>query len=117
MKFVMSILALLLCFTIQAQDTNSVVVHKDPRIDLLIKKQIEINETSVRNSRRNVQGFRILVINSNNRTKVMEAKTTLYQRFPELQSYMMYQSPFYKLKVGNFRERDIQHHERIPGYG
>ena len=88
-----------------AQDSNSVVVHKDPRIDLLMRKQVEINETSIRNSRRTAQGYRILVINTNSRTKAMDAKTTIYQRFPELQAYMMYQSPFYKLKVGNFRER------------
>lgn len=87
-------------------DTNSVVVHKDPRIDLLVKKQIEINEITTRNSRRSAQGFRIQVISTNNRTKAMEAKTKIYQRFPELKAYLMYQSPFFKLKVGNFIERE-----------
>ena len=36
----------------------------------------------------------------------MEAKTKIYQRFPELKAYLMYQSPFFKLKVGNFTERE-----------
>ena len=87
-------------------DTNSVVVHKDPRIDLLVKKQIEINEITTRNSRRSAQGYRIQVISTNNRTKALEAKTKMYQRFPELKTYMIYQSPFFKLKVGNFTDRD-----------
>ena len=86
-------------------DSNSVVVHKDPRIDLLVKKQIEINEVTTRNSRRSAQGYRIQVISTNNRTKALEAKTKIYQRFPELKTYLMYQSPFFKLKVGNFLER------------
>ena len=86
-------------------DSNSIVVHKDPRIDLLVKKQIEINEVTTRNNRRSAQGYRIQVISTNNRTKALEAKTRIYQRFPELKTYLMYQSPFFKLKVGNFLER------------
>ena len=85
---------------------SSIVVHKDPRIDLLMKKQIEINEITTRNSRRSAQGYRIQVISTNNRTKAMEAKTKIYQHFPELKAYLMYQSPFFKLKVGNFTERE-----------
>ena len=86
-------------------DSNNVVVHKDPRIDLLIKKQIEINEVTTRSNRRSAQGYRIQVISTNNRTKALEAKTKIYQRFPELKTYLMYQSPFFKLKVGNFLDR------------
>jgi len=86
-------------------DSNSIIVHKDPRIELLMKKQIEINEITTRNSRRSAQGYRIQVISTNNRNKALEAKTKIYQRFPELKSYLMYQSPFFKLKVGNFLDR------------
>ena len=91
---------------VSAQDSSAnVVVNKDPRIDMLVNKQIEINEVTTRNSRRAAPGYRILVISSNNRNKVIEAKTNMYREFPELKAYMMYQSPFFRLKVGNFRER------------
>lgn len=86
-------------------DTNSVVVIKDPRLDMLVNKQIEINEVTTRNARRFVPGFRILITSSNNRNNVIEAKTKMYREFPELKAYMMYQAPFFRLKVGNFRER------------
>ncbi|MBO9563001.1 MAG: SPOR domain-containing protein [Niastella sp.] len=86
-------------------DTNSIVVHKDPRIDLLVKKQIEINEVTTRNARRFVPGFRILVVNTNDRNKALSAKSKLYQEFPSLNVYLMYQAPFYKLKAGNFKDR------------
>lgn len=85
--------------------TGSVVVNKDPRIDLLVNKQIEINEVTTRNSRRTTAGYRIMVISSNNRNNVTEAKTIIYREFPELKAYMMYQAPFFRLKVGNFRDR------------
>ena len=88
-----------------AQDSSTVVVHKDPRIDQLVKKQIEINEFTTRESRRFVQGFRLLIISTNDRVKVNNAKIKVYQNFPELKAYMIYQSPYYKLKAGNFRDQ------------
>ena len=50
-----------------ASDTSSVVIHKDARIDLLVKKQSEINEETTRNARRVAKGFRLLVVNTNKR--------------------------------------------------
>ncbi|MEO8583059.1 MAG: SPOR domain-containing protein [Flavitalea sp.] len=91
----------------QAQTAQeSIVVKKDPRVNMLVSKQAEINEVTTRNARRSGAGFRILVISSNNRNKVIDAKTKMYQQFPELKAYMMYQSPFFRLKVGNFKERE-----------
>jgi len=86
-------------------DTSSVVIHKDSRIDLLVKKQAEINEESTRNARRVTKGFRLLVVNTNKRDEAISAKAKLYQYFPELKSYLLYQSPYFKLKAGNFKER------------
>lgn len=92
--------------TLAQTDTNTIVVHKDPRIDLLVKKQVEINEFTTRNARRFVAGYRILVVNTNDRNKAMNAKSKLFQEIPDLNVYLMYQAPFYKLKAGNFRDRE-----------
>ena len=106
-----SILVAVLCsvgltvFAQQSTDTASIVVHKDPRLDLLIKKQAEINEETTRNARKVARGFRLLVINTNHREEAINAKTKLYQYFPELKSYLLYQSPYFKLKAGNFKEK------------
>ena len=86
-------------------DTPSVIVHKDPRIDLLVKKQIQINEETTREARRIGKGYRLLVINTNNRDEAAAAKTKVYTFFPELKSYLLYQAPYFKLKVGNFRDK------------
>ena len=86
--------------------TNPVVVEKDARIEQLVRKQIEINELTTRESRRYVQGFRIQVINSPDRTKVFAAKVTVYEQFPDWKSYLLYQSPNYKLRVGNFKTQE-----------
>lgn len=106
MKLITVLCLLLACTLIKAQDSATVAVHKDPRIDMLIKKQIDINEETTRDTRRSMQGYRILVINSNDRNKVFAAKAKIYQSYPELKPYLMYQPPFYKLKVGNFKTRE-----------
>ena len=107
MKLVFTLLlSLIICKLYSQSDTPSVVVYKDTRIDLLIKKQIDINEETTRENRRTASGYRILVINSNDRKKVFAAKAKIYQLYPELKPYLLYQAPFYKLKVGNFRTKE-----------
>jgi len=81
-------------------------LHRDPRVDSLIRRQISINEITTRDSRRNVPGFRIQVANSKDRSLVFGIKTKVYQKYPELKPYLIYQPPNYKLKVGNFRTAD-----------
>jgi hypothetical protein len=86
-------------------DSNTVISHHDPRLELLIKKQIQINEETSRDARRVGKGFRLLVINTNKREEAVDAKTKVYNYFPELKTYLIYQSPYFKLKAGNFKER------------
>ena len=106
MKYLFTLLFSFFLLQLHAQtDTPAVVVHKDPRIDLLVKKQIDINEETTRDNRRTASGYRILVVNSNDRKKVFAAKAKIYQLYPELKPYLLYQAPFYKLKVGNFKTR------------
>ncbi len=53
-----------------------------------------------------MKGYRLLVINTNKRDEAIAAKTQVYTYFPELKAYLQYQSPFFKLKAGNFKTRD-----------
>jgi hypothetical protein len=105
-KIYLIILTLLAGYTVSAQaDSGALVVHKDPRIDLLIKKQAEINEYTTREARSNVQGFRIQVINTTDRGAAIQAKTKVYRLYPELKAYLLYQAPYFRLRVGNFTNR------------
>jgi SPOR domain len=89
-----------------AQDSSAVYIYKDSRIDVLIKKQIAINEETTRDARRNIPGYRLQVINTNDRNAAMNAKAKIYQLFPELKAYLLYQAPYFRLRVGNFKERE-----------
>lgn len=94
-----------------AQDTltlngPALVVHKDPRADALVRKQAEINDRSRRIAGRTMRGYRVLVLNTNNRDEAIAAKSKIYTHFPDQKAYLTYQSPFFKLKAGNFQTRD-----------
>src|SRR4051812_45384602 len=86
-------------------DSGSVIVYKDPRLNLLVRKQAQINEESTRNSRRTMSGYRIQIINTTDRNSAIDAKTRAYQLYPELKAYLLFQSPYYRIKVGNFKAR------------
>ena len=89
----------------QDNDTSSVIVHKDPRIGLLMNKQAQINEETTRETRKMGKGYRLLIIRTNSRDEAIAAKTKVYTYFPELKSYLWHQSPYYNVKAGNFKDR------------
>ena len=91
---------------VSATSVQTVIVHKDPRLDLLVKKKAEVNKTSKKSQARTARGYRLLVINTNSRDEAVAAKTKVYTYFPELKAYLSYQTPYFKLKAGNFQTRD-----------
>src|ERR1700716_3720738 len=90
----------------QTDSTSSIVIHKDPRVDLLVKKQAQINEATTRDARRNIAGYRLQVINTSDRNAAISAKTKIYQLYPELKAYLLYQAPYFRLRVGNFKDKE-----------
>ena len=110
MKKILLLVAILWSLSSFAQDTttvdsNTVIVHKDPRIDLLISKQAQINEQTSRDSRKTAKGYRLMIISTNNRDEAISAKAKVYTYFPELKAYLWHQSPYYNVKAGNFKDR------------
>lgn len=85
--------------------TASVIVHKDPRLTTLENKQSAINTATKKASARTMRGYRLLVINTNKRDEAIAAKTKVYTYYPELNAYLSYQTPYFKLKAGNFQTR------------
>ncbi len=90
---------------ISKNDSSYVSTIKDNRVDGLIKRQIQVNEETSRNARRQDKGFRLLVISTTLRDEALAAKTKVYSYFPELKAYLFHQSPYYKVKAGNFKDR------------
>lgn len=122
MKSIFTIAALAFVINCSAQkdtawvtwvDSNTIIVHKDPRLDSLVKKQAIINELTSRDSRKTDKGFRLMIISTNNREEALAAKTKIYTHFPELKAYLWYQSPYFRVKAGNFKDqKDAESYQR-----
>jgi len=86
-----------------AQFAKSPYVKRDPRVDKLVDKQIELNKQALRVRTTLEPGFRILVISTNKRDLAIDAKTRLLKIYPDQKSYLFYQSPNFKVQFGNFK--------------
>lgn len=85
---------------------SNIAIQQDPRVDILVKKNREINEEIYLKTLRNMQGYRIQVINTNDRNKAIDIKTKLLNEFPSEKTYLIYHSPYFKIQIGNFLKRE-----------
>jgi len=84
-------------------DSTRIVVHKDNRIEALATKQTKVNNAPApTNFSGHAKGYRIMVLNTNDRELAYKTKGQLLSRFPQHAVYMSYQAPFFKLKIGDF---------------
>lgn len=87
-----------------AADTSKpqkVTVTKDPRLDILAKVETEFNQMASRFT----MGYRLFLLKTDNRDYAMKVRSYLLQTFPEEKVFMSYQSPFIKMKFGDFVDR------------
>lgn len=108
-----AVLLLVSCFVISAvnaqqsdSDTiRNVVINKDTRIDILGKKMAEYNE-KLASKVHTTKGYRLMLLTTNDRAQAIQVRTRLLQLFPNQSIYMVFQSPFIKLKFGNFLDKN-----------
>ncbi len=91
--------------TADSSATGKVTVYKDSRLDDLAKKEAAFNEAA-KLAVRSGKGYRLMLLNTNDRPLAMKVRTQLLQRFPEQKVYMSFQPPYIKLKFGNFLEKE-----------
>lgn len=88
---------------VYAKDSfSTVIVHKDPRFDELAAMQAEINKKAYLSTPLYISGFRIQAANTQNRDEANAVKAELLRRFPDQKSYLLYQAPNFKVRIGNF---------------
>jgi hypothetical protein len=103
--FALSFLAGAKAQTTDSANTGKITVAKDPRLDILAKKELEFNKVAALGPKA-AKGYRLLVVNSNDRNFAMKVRAQLLQTFPEQKVYMTFQAPFIKLKFGNFTDKN-----------
>jgi len=96
-----------LFFAAGASAADTIIVIKDPRLDVLSQKQAFINKrTSVLTSNGKVKGFRIQITSTNSRDRAFNAKAAVQSKFPDQKVYTTYQAPLFKVRVGDFLKRE-----------
>ncbi|WP_439506143.1 SPOR domain-containing protein [Sediminibacterium sp.] len=94
-------------FGVYACVRDTIIIEKDPRLDILVSKQGQINKrTAMMTSTGLYKGFRLQVISTPKRDDANQVKTDLMNRFPDQKSYTFFQSPNFKVRIGNFLKKE-----------
>jgi len=83
-----------------AQTSGKVEVIKDPRIDTLIAKRAELSKSVGIGQ---LMGFRVQLYSGSVRKDAYNLQARFQQDFPDIRSYVTYNEPNFKLRVGDFR--------------
>jgi hypothetical protein len=96
------------CFsqTTKLVPQNKVVVFKDYRLNILQRKEAELNATILKKQAHTAQGYRLMVLNTNNKDYAFKVRAELLQKFPEQKPYMWYANPYIRIKFGNFKTKE-----------
>ena len=110
-KLLPFILMLFMVTTARAQTKGKVTILRDPLIDSLIAKRIELNtkKPTTTNPTSTVpvsqMGYRVQIFYGLDRRETFSEQARFKGLYPRVQSYITYKEPNYYLKVGDFRTR------------
>ncbi len=89
-----------------AQDGGIVVEVKDPLIDSLIKRRVELTKGVSRDGTPLlINGFRVQIFFGPDRKQAYDEQAKFKSLYPEHNTYISYTQPNYRVKVGDFRTR------------
>ena len=86
--------------------TSKVVIYEDYRFNILAKKEAEINTAILKAEAKIGKGFRLMILNTNDREYAMKIRGELLQKYPEQKTYMWFANPYIKIKFGNFKTKE-----------
>lgn len=79
-------------------------ISQDPRLDELLNRHINYNK-----KKGGMNGYRIQIFFGSGRSArddANETKAKFISYFPDVKAHILYQSPFYKVRVGDFRTKN-----------
>ena len=73
---------------------------------LTARQAVQNRKAALLNRNTRMEGFRVLVLSTKNREEAFKMKAELMQQFPTHKSYTIFQSPNFRIKIGNFVSRE-----------
>jgi len=83
-----------------SQDFNQKNIKYEDDIDSLIIKHQEINYL-----KNGIDGWRVQLAFKSTKEEIRASRLDFINKYPEIDTYLTYSSPYYKISVGNFREK------------
>ncbi|MFC3561893.1 SPOR domain-containing protein [Pedobacter jamesrossensis] len=111
MKIIYTIAVFLFLFKVSFAQKGEVTVIKDPMIDSLIAKRIEVYRTggdvTIKPNKAVVSdyGYRVQVFYGSDRREMFNQQAKFKSSYPRINTYIVYKEPNYYLRVGDFRTR------------
>jgi len=93
------ILFFLIAFNTNAQQ-NTITLITYTTLDSLIEYNKVYNKSIT-----HTDGFRIQIFSGNNRTNAEDLKSEVFKNFSDYPAYLIYQQPYFKLRIGDFKSR------------
>lgn len=104
-RIIIGVLGFGCCTGLYAADT--IVVKKDPRLDILSIKQLQANQrTAMMTANGLYKGYRIQLASTPRRGDAFARRSELMSRFPDQKVYVIFQSPNFKVRIGNFLKKE-----------
>lgn len=78
-------------------------ISQDEKLEQLLNHHISINK-----SRKGISGYRIQIYSgsgTNARNEALKVQAAFMKTFPDIESYLVYIEPNFRVRVGNFRNR------------
>jgi hypothetical protein len=109
MKIIFTFICCLFLFTTAFAQKGEVTVIKDPLIDSLIAKRLEVYKTTgeVKPGKPIVSayGYRVQIFYGSDRREVFNEQARFKGLYPKYNTYLVYKEPNYYVRVGDFRTR------------
>lgn len=85
-------------------NSGKVVIKQDPKLKVLLNDKISANDDKAFAT---FSGYRVQVYMGNlprkSKVEALEREKKIKEKYPDVSSYLMFSSPFWKLRLGDFR--------------
>jgi hypothetical protein len=96
--------SLMVLFSSGQTDTlNNTLIVQDSRVDTLVKLHIEANDFNPA-----IEGWRIQIFfeaGNYSKSQAIEAKSTFVNKYSDVSAYLIFQEPYYKVRIGDYRTK------------
>ncbi len=99
-KFIIACLLVFNSVQLFAQ-SGAVRLIQPKELESLLQRHIALNSEIKR-----VAGWRIQIKSSTDRSEVIQTKIDFLTKFPDVKTYLTYQQPYFKFRVGDFTDRN-----------